>query len=362
MHIPDGYLSPSTCAVAFLIAMPFWWVAQRRVHHMLHTRLVPLLAVVSAFSFVIMMFNLPLPGGTTGHAVGMAVAAIVLGPWAAILAISVALFIQAVFFGDGGITAIGANCVNMAIVGPLVAYGLYRLIAAGSQITAKRRVVAAAIAGYVAINISALLAAVEFGIQPLLFTDPVGTPLYAPYTLSVAVPAMLLGHLTFAGIAEAVISGGIVAYLQKANPDLLRFTAPPSAALPSPAMQGGWRPVRALWLGMTLIMLLSPLGLLAVGTAWGEWGAGDFQDAAARAEITRASGDVAPPAGIPSGMQRLEALWTAPVPDYAPSFMQNASVGYILSAVMGSGLILLMFYLLTRLFSPLGYRRFTGRH
>ncbi len=86
MHIPDGYLSPSTCAVTYAAAIPFWYVALDRVKRLLQSRLVPLLAVVSAFSFVVMMFNLPIPGGTTAHAVGMGVAAIVLGPWPAILA------------------------------------------------------------------------------------------------------------------------------------------------------------------------------------------------------------------------------------------------------------------------------------
>ena len=128
MHIPDGYLSPSTCAVTFAMAAPFWYVASRKVKTQLHTKLVPLMAVVSAFSFVVMMFNLPLPGGTTGHAVGLAIAAIVLGPWAAVLAISIALLIQAVLFGDGGITAIGANCLNMAIVGPFAAWAVFRLV------------------------------------------------------------------------------------------------------------------------------------------------------------------------------------------------------------------------------------------
>ena len=93
----------------------------------------PLLSLFSAFSFVVMMFNLPLPGGTTGHAVGMGVAAVVLGPWGSILAISVALAIQAVFFGDGGITAYGANCFNMAVVGSLTAWAVYRAIRAGRR-------------------------------------------------------------------------------------------------------------------------------------------------------------------------------------------------------------------------------------
>ena len=82
MHIPDGYLSPSTCAVLYGTAIPFWYVAFARVKRLLNTRLVPLLAVVSAFCFVIMMFNVPLPGGTTGHAVGIGAATVVLGPWA----------------------------------------------------------------------------------------------------------------------------------------------------------------------------------------------------------------------------------------------------------------------------------------
>ena len=93
MHIPDGYLSPSTCATLYVASAPFWYIALQRVRRLLNTRLVPLLAVFSAFSFVIMMFNLPLPGGTTGHAVGMGIATIVLGPWGSMLAVSVALLI-----------------------------------------------------------------------------------------------------------------------------------------------------------------------------------------------------------------------------------------------------------------------------
>src|ERR1700690_2441848 len=176
MHIPDGYLSPSTCAVLYGTAIPFWYVAFARVKRLLNPRLVPLLAVVSAFCFVIMMFNVPLPGGTTGHAVGVGVATVVLGPWASMLAVSVALAIQAVFFGDGGITTLGANCFNMAIVGSLVAYGVYRPPPTRAAINAPRRFFAAAIAGYLAINASALCAAIEFGIQPILFKDAAGAP------------------------------------------------------------------------------------------------------------------------------------------------------------------------------------------
>jgi cobalt/nickel transport system permease protein len=214
MHIPDGMLSPSTCAALYATASPFWYVAMRRVKRMLTSRLIPLLSVFSAFSFVIMMFNLPLPGGTTGHAVGVGIASIVLGPWASILAISIALTIQALFFGDGGITTLGANCFNMAIVGSLVAYGFYRAISGDSALGSLRRVIAASIAGYAAINASALFAAIEFGIQPLLFKTATGAPLYGAYPLRIAIPAMMIGHLTFAGLAELIVTGGVVSYLQ----------------------------------------------------------------------------------------------------------------------------------------------------
>jgi cobalt/nickel transport system permease protein len=341
MHIPDGYLSPATCATMYVAAAPFWYIALQKVRRLLHTKLVPLLAVFSAFSFVIMMFNLPLPGGTTGHAVGMGVAAIVLGPWGSMLAVSVALLIQALFFGDGGVTAFGANCFNMAIVGSLVAYWVYRAIAGRSAITASRRVVAAAIAGYVAINVAALLAAVEFGIQPLLFTDASGAPLYAPYPLSVAIPAMAIGHLTVAGLAELVVTGGVVAYLQKSDPSLLKLTAPGATdgedGLQSVTRRGGWRTVRPLLIGLALLMVLSPLGLLAAGTAWGEWAPGELPP----------GGQGPGSGGTPAGLERLSAIWTAPIPDYAPPFMHSEAFGYIMSAVFGAGLILVAFLLIS---------------
>ena len=346
MHIPDGYLSPSTCAVMAAGALPFWVIALRRVKKLLHTRLVPLISVFAAFSFVIMMFNLPLPGGTTGHAVGMGVATVVLGPWASILAISVALLIQALFFGDGGITAFGANCFNMAIVGSLVSYAMYRLLAGRAALDSPRRIWAAALAGYVAINVAALCAAIEFGLQPELFKDATGAPLYSPYPLHIAIPAMMIGHLTFAGFAEAIVSGGIVAYLQRADISLLKLTAPHAReaddATRDIAARGVWRTTRPLWIGLSLMMIATPLGLLAAGTAWGEWAPDDFKNPAMRQQIQTASG-AQPPATAPQGLEKLSTTWTAPMPDYAPPFMKNEKFGYVLSALFGSGLILLVF-------------------
>jgi cobalt/nickel transport system permease protein len=346
MHIPDGYLSPSTCAALYGASTPFWYIAMRRVKKFLTTRLVPLLSVMAALSFVIMMFNLPLPGGTTGHAIGVAIAAIILGPWASILAISIALLIQAVFFGDGGITTLGANCFNMAIVGSLTAYAVYRVAAGGCTLTSTRRVVAAALAGYLAINASALCAAVEFGIQPIFFKDASGAPLYAPYSLGIAIPAMMLGHLTFAGLAEMLLSAGVVAYFQRTHPSLLRLTAPGASVdgeqSSVSAVQNAWSNVRGLCVALALLMVLTPLGILAAGTAWGEWSARDFSAPQARQKIAAASGQAAPPVEAPRGLERLYSVWTAPFPQYAPSFVRRPAVGYALSAMFGSGIIMLV--------------------
>jgi cobalt/nickel transport system permease protein len=348
MHIPDGYLSPSTCAVLYGTAIPFWYVAYARVKRVVNTRLVPLLAVVSAFCFVIMMFNVPLPGGTTGHAVGVGAATVVLGPWASMLAVSIALLIQAVFFGDGGITTLGANCFNMAIVGSLVAHLVYKAVAGKTAVASSRRVLAAGLAGYAAINVAALFTACELGIQPLFFKDASGTPLYAPYALHIAIPAMMLGHLTFAGLAELIVSGGVVAYLQRANPALLgqKASAVNGERPQSTDVSGGWGMARPLWIWLALLMLLTPLGILAAGTAWGEWGAKDFSDPQMRQQITAASGNVAPPAQQPQGLAQLSSLWSAPFPQYAPPFVRHPAFGYVMSAVFGSGLILGAFLLI----------------
>ncbi len=344
MHIPDGYLSPATCTALYAASAPFWYVALERVKKALHTRLVPRLSLFAAFSFVIMMFNLPLPGGTTGHAVGIGLAAVVLGPWAAMLAVSVAIIVQALFFGDGGITAIGANCFNMAIAGALVAYAVYRLIAGKSPLTSARRVAAAGIAGYCAVNVSALLAAIEFGIQPLLYRDASGAPLYCPYPLSVAIPAMMLGHLTIAGIAEAFVSAGVVSFLQRSDISMLQGGAgrAPKVAAASTAPRPGIRVLRPLWGALAVLLVLTPLGILAAGSAWGEWMASDYSNPAVRSQIAASSFQQAPPAHPPEGLAKLSTVWTAPFARYAPPYVRNVSFGYMLSAMFGAGLIVLI--------------------
>jgi cobalt/nickel transport system permease protein len=223
MHIPDGYLGPATYGTMYAAVAPFWVAASWKLNRSLKAKQAPYLAIGAAFSFVIMLFNIPIIGGSTGHATGATLIAILLGPWAATIAVSAALIIQALLFGDGGITAIGANCFNMAVAGVFTGYGVYRVIAGRSDATSRRRRVAGAVAAYVSLNVSALLAAVQLGIQPLLERSANGQPLYAPFPLSVAVPAMAIEHLLLFGVVEAAVTALVIQYFQKSDPDMLRY-------------------------------------------------------------------------------------------------------------------------------------------
>jgi cobalt/nickel transport system permease protein len=221
MHIPDGYLGPTTYGSMFALMVPFWAMASRKLNKTLRARQAPYLALGASFSFVIMMFNIPVLGGTTGHATGATLIAILIGPWAALISVSVALIIQALLFGDGGITAIGANCFNMAVAGVFAGYGVYRLIAAHSGVLSKRRLIAGAVAAYVSLNISAMITAIQLGIQPMLEKSATGQPLYSPFPLSVAIPAMALEHLFLFGFVEAAVTALVIRYFQKNDPGML---------------------------------------------------------------------------------------------------------------------------------------------
>jgi cobalt/nickel transport system permease protein len=331
MHIPDGYLSPVTCVVMFVLVLPFWVVGIRKLRETMSARSVPLIALMAAFSFVIMMFNVPLPGGTTGHAVGAALAAILLGPEVATIAVSIALIIQAALFGDGGILAIGANCFNMAVVIPYVSYAIYQAFARHTPMQSGRRLVGAGVGAYIGLSLAALLTAIEFGIQPALFRAADGTPLYAPYPLSIAVPAMLIPHLVVASVVEAVLTVLVVAYLQRTNARLLETVQQPQLA----AELGGFGRLRGLWIALAVLIIASPVGLLAPGTAWGEWGA---------EELTSLGLGF-----VPQGLEKLGALWGAPMPDYDVPALGNASIAYILSAVVGIALVMLVVWLFVTL-------------
>src|ERR1035437_986506 len=163
MHIPDGYLGPHTYIAFWILMIPIWYFTGQKLSAELKSKQIPLLTLSAAFSFVIMMFNIPVPGGSTGHAVGGGIIAIVIGPWAAIIAIS-------------------TNCFNMGVVVLFVAYYAYKLIGGNSEITSSTRVIAAAIGDWFSLTTASFCAGIKLGIQPILEHTADGTPLYMPYT------------------------------------------------------------------------------------------------------------------------------------------------------------------------------------
>ncbi len=221
MHIPDGYLGPATYGAMFGVMIPLWAAASWKLNKTLKARQAPYLALGAAFSFVVMMFNIPVLGGTTGHAAGATLISILIGPWAAMISVSTALVIQALLFGDGGITAIGANCFNIAAAGSFTGYWVYGLIAAGSAPEGRRRWIASAIAAYVSLNASAILTAVQLGLQPMIAKSADGMPLYSPFPLTITLPAMALEHLLFFGFVEAAITALVIRYFQKNEPAMI---------------------------------------------------------------------------------------------------------------------------------------------
>jgi cobalt/nickel transport system permease protein len=334
MHIPDGYLSPLTSLVMFIVILPFWYRGVQKMRTSMNSKSVPLMALLAAFAFVIMMFNIPLPGGTTGHAVGGALAAIILGPEVATMVISIALIIQALFFGDGGILAIGANCFNMGVVLPYVSYAVYQWFGGKEPLISSKRVIGAALGGWAGLTMAALIAGIEFGVQPLFFHAADGTPLYAPYDLSVAIPAMVIPHALVASVIEGGVTALIVLYLQRANQSVLQMSQKPEAV---EGEATGFARLRWLWIGLAVLAIATPLGLLAPGTAWGEWGSNQFKDLGF--------------SFIPAGFAQLENLWGAPLAGYDLPVLGNANLGYVLSAVLGIGLVALLAWLLTALLS-----------
>jgi cobalt/nickel transport system permease protein len=279
------------------------------------------------------MFNVPIPDGTTAHAVGGVLVAVLLGPWAAVIAVTVALAIQALFFGDGGVLSLGANCLNMAVVMPFVGYGVYRVLAQRQPLTSRRRALAAGIGAYVGINVAALCAAIEFGLQPELFfkTSAGGAhvPLYSPFHLSQSIPTMLGAHLLVAGVVELVLTAGVIAYLQRANVPLLRINHPtvPEADEQLAPLERGPR-VRGLLLGLAAMLALAPLGLVATGGAFGE-------DAPADLDLQRYGLHA-----VPTGLHRYGDFWShSLLPGYDFQGSSHPTVAYYASALVGTLLI-----------------------
>jgi cobalt/nickel transport system permease protein len=211
VHIPDGFVSVPVAAATGALSVAAMGIALGRSRDAFGIRRAPVLGLTTAFIFAAQMINFPVAGGTSGHLLGGTLAAIVLGsPWAGTLCIATVLIIQAVLFADGGITALGANIFNMAVIGVWVGWGLTQTLQRLLGGSRGRLPLAAGIAAGVSVVAAAIVAAIQLALSG---TAPV----------NIVLPAMTGVHILI-GIGEGLITGGVLAYLSTARPDLLPGT------------------------------------------------------------------------------------------------------------------------------------------
>jgi cobalt/nickel transport system permease protein len=203
MHIPDGFISPRMYLPAYAAAAGLWILGLRRARRWLRQDVIPLLGVITAVSFVLMMVALPLPGGTTAHATGVALLAVCFGVWTSFLAVSLVLAMQALVLGIGGVTSLPVNALAVGLVGSVVAAVVFAALRRVHQTAALFA------AGWLSVMASALVIAVVLGVQPAIAHSADGTPLFFPFGLRVTLPAVLIPH-AIVGAGEGVLT--VVAY------------------------------------------------------------------------------------------------------------------------------------------------------
>ncbi len=211
MHIPDGFLSPSIIVVSYVIAVAFWAYSFKRVKIELDERMVPLTALLTALFFAAQMMNYPIIGGTTAHILGGASLGIILGPSTGLISMTIILVLQCLLFGDGGITALGANVLNMGIVGVFIPYILFTFIMKSTK--GKGVFIGALIGGLVGDVLAALMAGLELGLSVPTFL----------YGISIAVPVMALHHSVI-GVAEGIVTAVLLRVLISSKPEVLSFS------------------------------------------------------------------------------------------------------------------------------------------
>jgi cobalt/nickel transport system permease protein len=198
MHIPDGFISPKVYIPAYAISAGLWAYSATRLKKALSSETLPFLSATTAFSFVLMMVVVPIPGGTTAHALGIGPLSILFGPSMSFLCISLVLLLQALFFGNGGITTLPINALAIGFVGSYSLYYTYRLLIRYEKI-------AIVISSILSVLLAAVVLAIILGIQPIIGVDESGKPLFFPFGISVTIPAMVVPHI-FVGVAEGVLT------------------------------------------------------------------------------------------------------------------------------------------------------------
>lgn len=202
MHIPDGFLAVNIWIPTWIISIGGMWYSIKKVMGRLRDRTIPLMGVSSAFIFAGQMLNFPVAGGTSGHLLGGILASILLGPWAGAIVISMVLMVQCLIFQDGGITALGANILNMGIIGTMGGYVVYNFLKKKVGI-----IPSIAIASWLSVVLASCACAVELSISG---TSP----------LRIVLPAMVGVHMLI-GIGEAIITSLVIGFILKVRPDLM---------------------------------------------------------------------------------------------------------------------------------------------
>lgn len=234
MHIPDGFLNLPIDGVFWAISILMIALAVHYTQEKFDERRIPLMGVMAAFIFAAQMINFPIVGGTSGHLLGGALAAITLGPWAGILVMTSVIAVQGLLFQDGGLLVMGANIFNMGILTAVIGFGLYRTVSGRSRGV---RLMVASLAAWLSVIAGALVASLQLWLS--------GTAL-----LEVVVPAMLSVHV-FIGLGEALITVAALAFIMQVRPDLISAQANPG--------KGGRGWISAGLLVSLLVVTLSPL-------------------------------------------------------------------------------------------------------
>jgi cobalt/nickel transport system permease protein len=208
LHIPDGFLSLWISLFFWAITLIVIGLAISKTKQSLGEKQIPLMGVMAAFIFAAQMLNFTVAGGTSGHFLGGALAAMVLGPWTAILVMTAVVAVQGLLFQDGGLLVMGANIFNMGILTAAIGFGLYRLVASAPK---NVRLGVAAVAAWVATMSAALSTSLQLWLS--------GTS-----RLEIVIPAMLGVHALI-GVGEAIITVAALAFIQQARPDLLNGAA-----------------------------------------------------------------------------------------------------------------------------------------
>lgn len=223
MHIPDGFLDTQTWIVSYTIMLPLWVWAAIKTKKSLKSKYIPTLAIGAAFSFTLMMFNIPIPGGTTGHAIGATLLSLIFGPWASTIIISIALAIQALLFGDGGITSFAANSLIIGFIASFTGYYSYKLLMSLLPNEIKAKMLASGVAGYISLILASLCTGIILGIQPLFNHTFSGTTLYFPYSLKISIISMLIEHILVFGWVECFITSLTLGFLLKEKSPVLNL-------------------------------------------------------------------------------------------------------------------------------------------